>query len=84
MPGNELVHDLVDIRPACELFGRQRELSALLDTLDGAWNGTDRLALVSGPTGIGKTRLITEFAARARAAGFRIACGYCAGLDDPP
>lgn len=84
MPDSEQVCEPAGMRPACELVGRQRELSALLDTLDGAWQGTDRLKMVSGATGIGKTRLVTEFAKQAHSVGFQIVWGYCAGLELPP
>jgi DNA-binding NarL/FixJ family response regulator len=48
------------------LFERDRELAALDRLIEEAAGGHGRLALVEGPAGIGKTRLLAE--ARARAA----------------
>jgi predicted ATPase len=63
--------------PAREVFvGRQRELRRLeraLDTTTRAGGGTT--ALVTGEAGIGKTRLASELAARARDAGFEVLLG---------
>lgn len=47
------------------LVGRSRELTALLDALDGARAGAARTIVVAGEAGIGKTRLLDEFATAA-------------------
>ena len=47
------------------LVGRSRELKALLDALDDARGGAARTVVVAGEAGIGKTRLLDEFAASA-------------------
>ena len=46
------------------LLERDRELAALERLLDDAEEGRGRLALVEGPAGIGKTRLLTELRSR--------------------
>jgi class 3 adenylate cyclase/tetratricopeptide (TPR) repeat protein len=50
-------------RPQTQLVGRDRDLSTLLGLFDEAIDsGRPRLALVTGPAGIGKSRLVGEFA----------------------
>ena len=51
--------------------GRRTEL----DDLERAWDSRQRLVLVGGAAGIGKTRLVTEFAERRRQAGATVAWG---------
>ncbi|GAA4792003.1 hypothetical protein GCM10023200_29110 [Actinomycetospora chlora] len=55
------------------LVGRERELSALVGA---ALSGPGGLVLVPGEAGSGKTRLLDEVAARARAAGVRVLRGH--------
>lgn len=55
--------------------GRERELAALLAGLEAAGAGVGQVALVAGEAGIGKTRLLGELAARARARGWRVLAG---------
>jgi DNA-binding NarL/FixJ family response regulator len=57
------------------LIGREQPLRALFDALDGVDGTTGILAVVSGEAGIGKTRLLDEFAARADHAD--VARGAC-------
>ena len=54
--------------PGDALLERERELAALERLLDEAQDGRGRLALIEGPAGIGKSRLLTELRALARAA----------------
>jgi DNA-binding winged helix-turn-helix (wHTH) protein/class 3 adenylate cyclase len=42
--------------------GRQRELALLHDRLEAVWTGDGQAVSLVGPPGIGKTRLLTEFA----------------------
>lgn len=49
--------------------GRARELDLLLDALDRAATGSTVRVVVTGPHGMGKTRLLTELARRVQAAG---------------
>src|SRR5262249_13234198 len=65
-----------------ELVGREYELSHLLAVLDSAASGRPVVTLISGDAGVGKTRLVTELAARARERHFTVLSGGCAELGD--
>jgi len=58
--------------PANEFLERDRELGALEDLIQGALEGRPGLALVEGPAGIGKSRLLGAARAAAEGAGFRV------------
>jgi DNA-binding CsgD family transcriptional regulator/tetratricopeptide (TPR) repeat protein len=61
---------------AGEIFvGRVRELRELECAVDAVRAGSGATVLVAGEAGIGKTRLASELARRARAAGFEILLG---------
>ncbi|HUA03685.1 MAG TPA: AAA family ATPase [Solirubrobacteraceae bacterium] len=60
--------------------GRSAELAELDLALDDAVGGQARIAFVAGDAGVGKTRLVSEFAARARARGIRVLSGDCVDL----
>jgi DNA-binding CsgD family transcriptional regulator/tetratricopeptide (TPR) repeat protein len=60
--------------------GRARELEQLERALSGAEEGRGATALVAGDAGIGKTRLVSETASRAGAAGFDVLVGRCIDL----
>ena len=65
------------------LVGRDGELRRLLDLLDDAAEGRRPThALISGDAGVGKTRLVSELAARAAGRGFTVLSGRCAELGD--
>ena len=55
--------------------GRGRELAELERALDATRAGGGTTVLVAGEAGIGKTRLASELAARARDAGFEVLLG---------
>ncbi len=57
--------------------GRDRELAALVASLPQDRAPGARLSLVTGEAGIGKTRLVTELQAAARATGHHVAWGQC-------
>ncbi len=57
--------------------GRDEQLAALVAALGDAVGGSGRVAVVSGEPGIGKTRLVEELAARARADGVAVAWAGC-------
>lgn len=65
---------------ARELIGRANELAELEAAFGEAAAGGTRLALLSGESGVGKTRLLGELLERARAAGGRTFGGECVGL----
>jgi DNA-binding NarL/FixJ family response regulator len=64
------------------LVGREAELSHLVSVLDSAVAGRPVVTLISGDAGVGKTRLVTELAARAREKEFTVLSGRCAELGD--
>ena len=69
-----------DRQVAAPLVGRAEELEVLERALDRARSGAGSTVLVAGDAGIGKTRLVSELAARARAAGFQVLVGRCLDL----
>jgi tetratricopeptide (TPR) repeat protein len=62
-------------RPTDLFVGRARELGELERALDAVRSGTGATVLVAGDAGIGKTRLASELARRARDAGFGVLLG---------
>jgi tetratricopeptide (TPR) repeat protein len=62
-------------RPTDLFVGRARELGELERALDAVRSGTGATVLVAGDAGIGKTRLASELARRARDAGFEVLLG---------
>ena len=60
--------------------GRDAELATLTTALESAVAGTPTVVLLGGEAGVGKTRLVEEAAARARAAGARVLAGSCVEL----
>jgi DNA-binding CsgD family transcriptional regulator/tetratricopeptide (TPR) repeat protein len=62
------------------LIGRAAELCALRASLETVRQGGPSALLIGGEAGLGKTRLIGEFAAEARAAGARVLTGACLEL----
>ncbi|WP_073260838.1 ATP-binding protein [Cryptosporangium aurantiacum] len=59
------------------LVGRDAELATLRGLLDGSAPGGPGAAIVSGEAGIGKTRLLREFARSAAAEGALVLVGHC-------
>ena len=62
------------------LVGRADQLITLDDALERARRGGPAAVLVGGEAGVGKSRLLTEFSARARGAGARVLTGRCLEL----
>jgi pimeloyl-ACP methyl ester carboxylesterase/tetratricopeptide (TPR) repeat protein len=62
------------------LIGRTRELERLEGVLAASASGSGVAVLVSGDAGIGKTRLVSDLATRARARGFEVLVGRCLDL----
>ena len=62
------------------LVGRAAEMAALGAAFDAVRQGGPAALLIGGEAGVGKTRLIGEFAAEARAAGARLLIGGCLEL----
>jgi predicted ATPase len=65
-----------------QLVGRADQLATLRSVAAAAAAGEARVVLVSGDAGIGKTRLIREATAQARASGFMTALGGCVQLGE--
>ncbi len=80
--------DTREVRPgrrAAGVFvGRDREVDELLSALVDARTGRGRLFLVSGASGLGKTRLADEVASRAKEAGLRVLWGRSARAEGAP
>lgn len=62
------------------LVGRTGQLAALEEALAAAHRGEPAAILLGGETGVGKTRLVTEFAGRVAAAQGRALTGGCLEL----
>jgi DNA-binding NarL/FixJ family response regulator/tetratricopeptide (TPR) repeat protein len=62
--------------------GRAPELATLADGLAHAAAGGPALALIGGEAGVGKTRLVGEFAERASAGGALVVSGGCVDLPE--
>ncbi len=62
--------------------GRGEEIHRLQAVLGGANAGPVGAVLLGGEAGVGKTRLLTEFRARAAADGVRVLIGGCVDLGD--
>ncbi|MGW5351452.1 helix-turn-helix transcriptional regulator [Streptomyces sp. NPDC004031] len=63
-------------------IGREDELSRLTGVLKRASAGDPRAVLLSGDAGVGKTRMLTEAATHATAAGMTVLTGHCVDLGD--
>jgi len=63
-------------------IGRADELGRLEATLDRAEQGRPQVVLLAGDAGVGKTRLLLEFAGQARRRGVRVLAGGCVELGD--
>ena len=63
-------------------MGRSAELAGLEGALEEAIDGRPCLVFVAGDSGVGKTRLLSELAARARDRGVRILTGDCIELGE--
>ncbi|NED77797.1 ATP-binding protein, partial [Streptomyces sp. SID9944] len=77
----------VENRSVSPVFvGRQSELNTLNDALARAAAGEPQALLLGGEAGVGKTRLIEEFAAAATRRGAVVALGGCVeiGADGLP
>jgi predicted ATPase len=70
-------HNPLDVVTPSRLVGRRQELAFLNAAWEDAQAGTKPFVLTSGEAGIGKTRLIEEFANRLRWQGVRVLWGRC-------
>jgi DNA-binding CsgD family transcriptional regulator len=65
-----------------ELIGRRTELKALESALADAADGAPGLILIAGASGVGKTRLVREFADGAALGGTLVLSGDCIELSE--
>jgi predicted ATPase/DNA-binding SARP family transcriptional activator len=65
------------LRPGEDLVGRAGEVERLDRLFEQAASGTRQLVMVCGEHGVGKTRLVKEFALRAHGAGAIVLYGRC-------
>jgi ATP/maltotriose-dependent transcriptional regulator MalT len=64
--------------------GREREIATLTERLEAAGRGEGGVVFVSGEPGIGKSRLLAEFSARAQAAGWLVLSGRAYDTEGMP
>ena len=62
--------------------GRASELDELMVAMGRARDGAPGAVLLGGEAGVGKSRLVSELAARAIEDGAQVLCGRCAGTPD--
>ncbi|MDT8307550.1 MAG: AAA family ATPase, partial [Anaerolineae bacterium] len=67
----------LDVTTPVRLIGREQELRHLVDAWHATRSGRGSLTLVSGEVGVGKTRLVEEFANTLRWRGARVLRGRC-------
>ena len=72
--------DVIGRMSSPQLVGRQEELRSLQSALDRACEGIGSVVLIGAEAGIGKSRLIGESTALARAAGATVLVGECLSL----
>src|ERR1700736_3353240 len=65
-----------------QFVGRGPELARLDELIRAAAGGEPGFALIGGEAGVGKSRLMEEFAARALQTGGRVLVGDCVDLGD--
>ncbi len=65
------------IAPAASFIGREHELDALRTALEATKSGSGSFFLISGPPGIGKSRLVEETESIAVREGFSVFWGRC-------
>lgn len=64
--------------------GRAEERATLRAAMERASAGTGSLVLIAGEAGLGKTRLVDEVAAEARASAMFVVYGHCTDMEGAP
>ena len=67
-------------RSSAPFVGREAEMQVLREALDAAAAGTSRIISITGEPGIGKSRLMHEFAETARRSGWRVVESGCSAI----
>jgi DNA-binding CsgD family transcriptional regulator/tetratricopeptide (TPR) repeat protein len=62
--------------------GRAEQLAVFDEALDGGAQGDPAVLLVAGESGVGKSRLVSEYGERAQATGARVLTGDCVELGE--
>jgi DNA-binding CsgD family transcriptional regulator/tetratricopeptide (TPR) repeat protein len=65
-----------------DFVGRRTELGLLEEALERVRTESSAAFVVGGESGVGKTRLVVEFAGRARRSGATVLMGSCIDMDD--
>jgi DNA-binding SARP family transcriptional activator/tetratricopeptide (TPR) repeat protein len=73
-------HARTRLTQRARLVGRERELDQVLESWNNAVDGRPRLLIVTGDAGVGKSRLISELAHKARSDGAVVATTRCFGM----
>jgi oligopeptide transport system substrate-binding protein len=76
-PAVSLGRSPLDAIAPSRLVGREHELGLLQECWQRAGAGQGGVVLISGEAGVGKTRLVEEFASRIRWQGVRVLWGRC-------
>jgi DNA-binding CsgD family transcriptional regulator/antitoxin (DNA-binding transcriptional repressor) of toxin-antitoxin stability system len=77
-----ILGDVTARQPTSPFVGREPELDTLSTALRAVAAGEPAVLVVGGEAGVGKTRLLEEFAARARLGGARVLAGGCVELGE--
>jgi DNA-binding SARP family transcriptional activator len=77
LPAGSAGHDPLDVTATIKLTGREKETSFLKDCWCAIQKRASRLVLVGGEAGVGKTRLVEDFADQLRWQGIRVLWGRC-------
>jgi DNA-binding SARP family transcriptional activator/tetratricopeptide (TPR) repeat protein len=73
-------HARTRLTQRARLVGRERELDQVLESWNNVVDGRPRLLVVTGDAGVGKSRLISELAHKARTDGAVVATTRCFGM----
>lgn len=65
-------------------IGRSEERAVLRQAIHRSINGTGGIVLISGEAGVGKTRLVDEVTAEAKAQGLFAVRGHCSDMEGAP
>jgi predicted ATPase/DNA-binding SARP family transcriptional activator len=77
LPAGSAGHDPLDVTTTVKLAGREKETSFLEDCWRAVQKKGSCVALIGGEAGVGKTRLVEEFANHLRWQGIRVLWGRC-------
>ena len=73
-----------DSKPHRLFVGRAEVVAELHRRLDQIRDGSGRITLLLGDTGVGKTTLVSELVPEMRARGIRVLVGRAPAVDEPP